>query len=61
MPWQVVWGDYPKIQGKAMQGLIMVDTGAAIMMLTKKYAEAYSLIKKEKVPEYILGANGTIV
>ena len=44
-----------------MQGLIMVDTGVAIMMLTKKYAEAYSLINKEKVPEYILGANGTRV
>ena len=39
----------------------MVNTGAAINLLTKKWADAHGLPVKEKVAEYILGANGTMV
>ena len=39
----------------------MVDTGAAITLLMKKWADAHRLTMKEKVAEYILGANGTVV
>ena len=39
----------------------MVDMGAAITLLTKKWAEAHGLTMKEKVAEYISGANGTVV
>ena len=37
----------------------MVDTGAAITLLMKKWADAHGLTMKEKAAEYILGANGT--
>ena len=36
----------------------MVDTGVAITLLMKKWADAHGLTVKEKVAEYILGANG---
>ena len=36
----------------------MVDTGAAITLLTKKWADIHGLTIKEKAAEYILGANG---
>ena len=39
----------------------MVDTGADITLLMKKWADAHNLTMKEKVTEYILGANGTVV
>ena len=39
----------------------MVNTGAAITLLTKKWADAHGLTVKEKVAEYILGTNGTTV
>ena len=39
----------------------MVDTGAAITLLTKKWADAHRLPIKEKAAEYISGANGTMV
>ena len=39
----------------------MVDTGAAITLLTKKWADAHGLTMKEKVAEYISGTNGTMV
>ena len=39
----------------------MVDTGAAITLLTKKWADAHGLPMKEKVAEYISGTNGTAV
>ena len=39
----------------------MVDTGMAITLLTKKWADAHGLTVKEKAAEYILGANGTVV
>ena len=44
-----------------MEGLLMVDIGAAIMLLIKKYTDAHGLIMKEKVVECILGANGIAV
>ena len=44
-----------------MQGLMMVDTGVAIMLLTKKWIDAHSLTMKEKVAEYISGTNGTMI
>ena len=37
----------------------MVDTGAAITLLTKKWADAHGLPVREKAAEYISGANGT--
>ena len=40
---------------------MMVDTGGAITLLTKKWADAHGLTAKEKVAEYISGANGTAV
>ena len=39
----------------------MVDTGMAITLLMKKWADAHGLTMKEKVAEYILGTNGTAV
>ena len=39
----------------------MVDTGVAITLLIKKWADAHGLTMKEKAAEYILGANGTVV
>ena len=39
----------------------MVDTGAAITLLMKKWADAHRLTVKEKVAEYISIANGTVV
>ena len=39
----------------------MVDTRVAITLLTKKWADAHGLPVKEKVAEYISGANGTAV
>ena len=39
----------------------MVDMGTAITLLMKKWADAQCLTMKEKVAEYILGANGTVV
>ena len=40
---------------------MMVDMGVANTLLRKKWAAAYSLTMKEKVAEYISGANGTVV
>ena len=37
----------------------MVDTGAAITLLIKKWAYAHGLVIKEKAAEYISGTNGT--
>ena len=54
-PWQVTWGDQPK--GEATKGLMMVDMGAAITLLIKKWADAHGLTMKEKEAEYISGAN----
>ena len=59
MQWQVTWGDQPKAD--ATLGLMMVDTGAAITLLIKKWVDAYSLAVKEKVTEYILGTSGTSI
>ena len=39
----------------------MVDTGAAITLLMKKWADALGLTMKEKAAKYILGTNGTTV
>ena len=39
----------------------MVDTGAAITLLIKKWADAHGLTTKEEAAEYILGTNGTAV
>ena len=39
----------------------MVDMGMAIILMTKKWADAHGLTIKEKVAEYILGANGIVV
>ena len=39
----------------------MVDTGAAITLLTKKWADTHGLPVREKAAEYISGANGTAV
>ena len=39
----------------------MVDTGAAITLLTKKWVDVHGLPVREKVAEYILGTNGTAV
>ena len=39
----------------------MVDTGAAITLLMKKWADAHGLTVKEKAAEYISGTNGTMV
>ena len=40
---------------------MMVDTGVAITLLTKKWADAHGLTMKEKVAKYISGTNGTVV
>ena len=40
---------------------MMVDMGAAITLLMKKWADTYGLTMKEKVAKYILGANGTSI
>ena len=39
----------------------MVDMGAAITLLIKKWADAHSLTMKEKAAKYISGANSTAV
>ena len=39
----------------------MVNTGSAITILTKKSADVQGLTVKEKVSEYILGANNIAV
>ena len=39
----------------------MVDTGAAITLLTKKWVDTHGLPVKEKAAEYISGANRTAV
>ena len=39
----------------------MVDTGVAITLLMKKWADAHGLTMREKAAEYISGANGTTV
>ena len=39
----------------------MVDTGMAIMLLMKMWADTHSLTIKEKTVKYILGANSTAV
>ena len=40
---------------------MIVNTGVAITLLTKKWADAHGLTVKEKAAEYISGANGTVV
>ena len=40
---------------------MMVNTGAAITLLTKKWADTHGLTMKEKVAEYISGTNSTAV
>ena len=39
----------------------MVDMGAAITLLTKKWVDAHGLPMREKAAEYISGANATAV
>ena len=39
----------------------MVDTGTAITLLTKKWADAHGLPVREKAAEYVSGANRTVV
>ena len=39
----------------------MVNMGAAITLLMKKWVDAYGLTVKEKAAEYISGANSTVV
>ena len=39
----------------------MVNTGAAITLLTKKWADTHGLPVREKAAEYISVANGTVV
>ena len=39
----------------------MANTGMAITLLMKKWADTHGLTMKEKVAEYISGANGTAV
>ena len=39
----------------------MVNTGVAITLLMKKWADAHGLTVKEKVAEYISGTNGMAV
>ena len=39
----------------------MVDTGAAITLLMKKWVDAHGLTVREKAAEYISGANGNTV
>ena len=39
----------------------MVDTGAAITLLTKKWADTHGLPVREKAAEYISDTNGTAV
>ena len=39
----------------------MVDMGAAITLLTKKWVDTHGLPVKEKAAEYISGTNGTAV
>ena len=40
---------------------MIVDMGAAITLLMKKWVDAHGLAVKEKVAEYISGANGTSI
>ena len=40
---------------------MIIITGVAIMLLTKKWADAHCLAIKEKAVEYTSGANGTMV
>ena len=40
---------------------MMVNIGAAITLLTKKWADAHGLDVKEKAAKYILGATGTSI
>ena len=40
---------------------MMVNTGVAITLLTKKWADGHGLTMKEKVAEYISGTNSTVV
>ena len=54
-----MWGDQPK--GEATKGLLIVDTGAAIALLTKKWMDAHGLPMREKAAKYISGTNGTAV
>ena len=44
-----------------MQGLMIVNTGAAIVLLTNKWADTDSLTMKKKVSEYMSGTNSTVV
>ena len=39
----------------------MVNTGAAITLLTKKWADAHGLPVREKAAKYISGTNRTVV
>ena len=39
----------------------MVDMGAVITLLMKKWADAHGLTVKEKVAKYISGTNGMVV
>ena len=54
-----MFGDQSK--GGATQGLMMVKTGVAITLLTKKWVDAHGQAIKEKVVKYISGANGTSI
>ena len=40
---------------------MIVDTGAAITLLIKKWADAHGMTIKEKAPEYVSGTNGMVV
>ena len=43
------------------QLLLQINKVKLSMVLIKKWVDAYGLTMKEKVAEYILGANGTVV
>ena len=47
-------------RGEATKGLIMVNKGAAITLLTKKWADTHSLTIKEKADKYTSGTNGMV-
>ena len=40
---------------------MMVDTGVAITLLMKNWADAHGLTVQEKAAKYILGANSAVV
>ena len=54
-------GWWPKTHGEATQDFVIVDTGAAITVLTKRWVDTRSLTMKKKLVVYILDTSGTVV